>query len=206
MADLRAHHAENAATLQAVAQAVPSPPPAVVNPLLARGKLKKAPKPKAKAKKQDKQALQQTVEQVKRDELEVVSAGLEREQDVAGGEEAEVLDLADQLLAQLDTQLGEEAPLEQPSAPAAGLAVPTAPLRKSHSGSSSSSSGGAREALHDIKEGVKELFSSHSPRSESPPVGDQKISRQKARKVRSFRTLRSCSPLMLPLQRDHQRR
>ncbi|ORY89427.1 hypothetical protein BCR35DRAFT_300610 [Leucosporidium creatinivorum] len=177
MADLIQAHESNKATLQSVAQAVSPPTSPPPNPLLARGKLKKAPKPKQKSKKKDKE-LASTVQQVKQDELNVVSAGVGySDAGVAGGEEADVLDLADQLLAQLDAGAGEELkPIE-------GLVPPTQPLHKSSSGSSTGS-GGAREMLHEMKEGVNHLFHPNGEGSESPKDVEPKVSRQKARKLR----------------------
>lgn len=152
-------HEINKATLNSVQAAIP-------NPLLARGKLKKAPKPKSKSKKN----LASSVQQAKTSELQVIEADSDA---VAGAEEAEVLDLADQLLAQLDGQLEEKE----------GLAVPTEPLQKS---TSASSSGSAREKLHDMKEGVKDMFHSNSEDSATTD-GEPKVSRQKLRKVSSGR-------------------
>lgn len=177
MAELIEVHETNMATLHSVAQAVSPPTSPPVNPLLARGKLKKAPKPKQKSKKKDKE-LATMVQQVKEDELSVVSAGVGySDAGVAGGEEADVLDLADQLLAQLDAGADEE------PKPTEGLAPPTQPLHKSSSGSSTGS-GGAREMLHDMKEGVNHLFHPNGEGSQSPKDGEPKVSRQKLRKVR----------------------
>lgn len=151
-------HETDKATLEQVA----------TNPLLARGKLKKAkPKASSKGKKKD---LAATVQQVKAQEIEVIEADAG-----AGGEEAEVLDLADQLLAQLDGQL------DDPEPKTAGLTVPTQPLEKSTSGSSTGSHHSAREKLHEMKEGMKEVFNpSHASGSGSE---EPKVSRQKLRKV-----------------------
>lgn len=174
MADPLEVHQTNKATLESVAETLPPS----TNPLLARGKLKKATKKPAK-KKQGSTGLAATVQQVKEQELEVISADA-----VAGGEEAEVLDLADQLLAQLDGNLEDQTQ--------GRLAVPTEPLQKS---TSASSTGSTREKLHGMKEGVKDLFHFHSEENGT----EQKVSRQKARKVSPVSPSTLGAQLSIPL-------
>lgn len=175
-----AHHEHNKETLVAAAAAV-SPPPPALNPLLARGKLKKPAKGGSAGKGKGKAKIVKDVYKAKQDELEVVSAG-----GVGGGEEGEVLDLADQLLEQLGGQLeddaGNAAPPPAPSKsepPSRGTPLsPSSTLTTNSQGSGHS----AREMFQGFKEDLKDAF---LPSRQSPNGnGERKMGRQEARKVR----------------------
>lgn len=198
-------HDTNKATLDSVAERI-SPQSTAMNPLLNRSKPKKSggsSKSKSKSGKSsssssskngsDAKDMAKAVQQVKRDELAVVSS------DLAAQDEADVLDLADQLLEQLDARdKDDRQPLTAEPIPIAGAAgqdkentglkPPSGKqLKKSSSTSSVGSGTSARERLHDMKEGFKNAFSPHSSPSSSPMPDDTKMSRQKARKVRTTR-------------------
>ncbi|GAA6008155.1 hypothetical protein JCM11491_001904 [Sporobolomyces phaffii] len=169
------HHEHNKEVLASVATTLP---PATagpkINPLLARGKLKPAKKPNSstsKGKKGKSKELVQDVKAARADELNVV------EQDdpaVDPQEETDVLDLADQLLEQLDSQLGaNDAPVvsSQPIEPLASNSSST-------SVSSTSSSATARERFQGFKNGMRDAFHLNHE------GGEKKVSRQQARKLR----------------------
>lgn len=176
--ELNQAHQVNKATLESIQSSQPPPP----NPLLQRNKLKSSRKPKPKSKsKSGTAALVDTVNQTKNAELNVISAGIGySDSGVAGGEEGEVLDLADQLLEQLDARLADEQDSsEDDGEQSSGLLIPKA------SGSASATeygagggSGGLREKMHDIKTGLQDKLSGDS--------GEKKVSRQQARKVMSI--------------------
>ncbi|KAL7339350.1 amidohydrolase family protein [Rhodotorula toruloides] len=175
-----AHHEHNKETLVAAAAAV-SPPPPALNPLLARGKLKKPAKGGSAGKGKGKAKIVKDVYKAKQDELEVVSAG-----GVGGGEEGEVLDLADQLLEQLGGQLeddaGNAAPPPAPSKsepPSRGTPLsPSSTLTTNSQGSGHS----AREMFQGFKEDLRDAF---LPSRQSPNGnGERKMGRQEARKLR----------------------
>ncbi|GAA5925227.1 deubiquitinase OTU2 [Sporobolomyces koalae] len=173
------HHEHNKEVLASVASTLP---PATsgpkINPLLARGKLKPAKKPNSstnKVKKGKAKELVQDVRAARQDELQVISTG---DDGIDPAEEGDVLDLADQLLDQLDSQLGvnDDASLvsSQPIEPLASNSSTSSTSSKS----STSSSGTARERLHDFKEGMMGAFRQHDGN------GEKKVSRQQARKLR----------------------
>lgn len=175
-----AHHEHNKETLVAAAAAV-SPPPPALNPLLARGKLKKPAKGPSASRSKGKAKVVKDVYKAKQDELEVVSAG-----GVAGGEEGEVLDLADQLLEQLGGQLDDGArgapppsapPQSEPSSRGTPLS-PSSTLTANSQGSGHS----ARDMFHGFKEDLKDAFL--SSRQSPNGGGERKMGRQQARKVR----------------------
>lgn len=198
-------HDTNKAVLESVQDAVSPPnsppsaaPAAAPNPLLSRGKLKKSGK-SSKSSSKFKGSKGSTtpdfinaVEQAKKDELAVVSSA--GASDDANAESADVLDLADQLLAQLDAR----DPADETSAgpiPIAnhdsGLKPPQASSAQLKKSSSSSSVGSGNSRFHDMKEGIKHAFSPHShshpssPNDTGTPQPDGKMSRQKARKASS---------------------
>ncbi|GAA6013843.1 hypothetical protein JCM10207_008210 [Rhodosporidiobolus poonsookiae] len=167
-----AHHEHNKATLVEAAASTGARTPPALNPLLARGKLKKKSAP-AKNNKKNRVELVKDVYKAKQDELEVVSSG-----GPDPAEEGEVLDLADQLLEQLGGQLEDDqaAEVAQAQAQGQGEGKPLSPS-STHSGASSST----RDRLHDFKEGMKDAF---LPNRHSEGNGDRKVGRQEMRKLR----------------------
>ncbi|KWU46966.1 OTU-domain-containing protein [Rhodotorula sp. JG-1b] len=178
-------HEQNVDTLVSAATKVVPPPPAL-NPLLARGKLRKTNSGGVGKKKNSKNSkppaptrteLIKDVYQAKQGELEVVSAG-----GADPAEEGDVLDLADQLLQQLGDQIEEDqqqrtegaAPPSASSLNAAAAASSTgaavdsrkttstgamSPVPSTASSHASHGSGQtARERLHDFKDGLKDAF------------------------------------------------
>jgi OTU domain-containing protein 6 len=178
-------HEQNVDTLVSAATKVVPPPPAL-NPLLARGKLKKTNSGGVGKKKNSKGSKQpaptrteliKDVYQAKQGELEVVSAG-----GADPAEEGDVLDLADQLLQQLGDQIEEDQQQRTegaapPSASSLNVAAPasstgaavdsrkttaTGAMSPAPSTASSHVSHGsgqtARERLHDFKDGLKDAF------------------------------------------------
>lgn len=195
-------HLLNKATLNSVESVLKAAPPITssssqasstgtatppVNPLLNRGKPKAAKKPNKKLKKKVGGApapeLVSAVQQAKAGELDVVGAG---GIDDDGKEEEEVLDLADQLLEQLDARLGEEEP-------AAAKAEASPPA------------GGTREKLGEMIEGAKEALGVNE-NGETSSNGEPRVSRQKARKVRLRVLLDVCSSLAHPVQSSQLRK
>lgn len=180
------HHEHNKEVLASVASTLlPSTSGPKINPLLARGKLKPAKKPNSstnKVKKGKSKELVKEVQAAKRDELNVIS---QEDPTVDAREEGDVLDLADQLLEQLDSQLGaNDAPVVSSQE-----IEPLASNSSSASKSSTSSSGTARERFNGFKEGMRDAFMPN--RHQEGGAGEKKVSRQQARKV--------CSPLSPPL-------
>ncbi|GAA5893933.1 deubiquitinase OTU2 [Sporobolomyces salmoneus] len=172
------HHEHNKEVLASVASTLPpSTSGPKINPLLARGKLKPAKKPNSstnKAKKGKSKELVQDVKEAKQDELNVIS---QDDPTVDQAEQGDVLDLADQLLEQLDSQLGaNDAPVVSSQE-----IEPQASNSSSTSKSSTSSSGTARERFNDFKEGMRDAF---MPNRHQESGGDKKVSRQQARKLR----------------------
>ncbi|GAA5992288.1 hypothetical protein JCM11641_001163 [Rhodosporidiobolus odoratus] len=167
-----AHHEANKATLVSAASSITPPPPAL-NPLLARGKLKKASSSN-KSKTKSKTDKIKSVYQAKQDELQVVSAG-----GPDPVEEGQVLDLADQLLEQLGGQLEDDQAAEAAEAtssptPSSSRGAPLSPT------STQSSEKGTMDKLHDFKEDLKDTF---LPNRNSDG-GEKKVNRQQARKLR----------------------
>lgn len=167
-------HATNQAVLESIIPLVSSPAP---NPLLSRTKLKPAKKPKVK-----KANLVASVKAVRDSELKVIDAG----DGAMSGEEADVLDLADRLLDQLDEERAVQEPTRKLSK---GLSdeldahtEDKTGTRDSRASMSSVGSGsGARDMLHGLKEDFKEkLKIGHS---EDNGKEEKKPSRQQARKV-----------------------
>lgn len=202
------HHEQNVETIvRAAAQVVPPPP--ALNPLLARGKLKKSnssqnTNKKNKNKNKSTTAAGRTelikdVYQAKQDELGVVSAGAGAAA-VDPHEESEVLDLADQLLQQLGDQVDDDDGTSTEvggSTRAVGTHTPSGAMSPAPSTTSSHASHGssARERLHDLKEDIKGAFlpnrKADHQSSASPLMagvsdgGEKKMGRQEARKVSS---------------------
>lgn len=176
-------HEQNVDMLVSAATKVVPPPPAL-NPLLARGKLKKTNSGGVGKKKNSKGSKQQPasrtelikdVYQAKQGELEVVSAG-----GADPAEEGDVLDLADQLLQQLGDQIEEDQQRTEGAAPpsassltaaapaSTGAAVdstkttstgamsPAPSMASSHASHGSGQT--ARERLHDFKDGLRDAF------------------------------------------------
>jgi hypothetical protein len=169
------HHEHNKEVLASVASTLPpSTSGPKINPLLARGKLKPAKKPNNstnKAKKGKSKELVKDVKEAKRDELNVIS---QDDPAVDAQEEGDVLDLADQLLEQLDSQLGAN----EASVVSSQEIEPLPSNSSSTSKSSTSSSGTARERFADFKEGMRDAFMPNRHHE-----GEKKVSRQQARKV-----------------------
>jgi len=187
------HHEHNKEVLASAASTLPpSTSGPSINPLLARGKLKPAKKPNSstgKVKKGKSKELVKDVKSAKEDELNVVST---ENSGVDPGEEGQVLDLADQLLEQLDSQLGAtDAPVVSDQ-----VIEPLPSNSSTSSKSSTSSSGTAREKFNGFKEGMKDAFMPNRNHE-----GDKKVSRQQARKVKYSSSSRSPSPseLTVPL-------
>ncbi|GAA5983500.1 hypothetical protein JCM10908_000310 [Rhodotorula pacifica] len=210
MASAAQHHEQNVQTLVSAATKVVPPPPAL-NPLLARGKLKKTNSGGVNKKKNknkqpaDRTELIKDVYRAKQDELEVVSAG-----GADPAEEGDVLDLADQLLQQLGNQIEQDqsaetaeggAPIAGSSASSLAVASSTgaaldsrATSREGAPSTTSSHASGhtARERLNDFKDGLKDAFlpnrrsdHGHSSGTASPAgSGEKKMGRQEARKLR----------------------
>ncbi|GAA5844305.1 hypothetical protein JCM3766R1_002905 [Sporobolomyces carnicolor] len=173
------HHEHNKEVLASVASTLPpSTSGPKINPLLARGKLKPAKKPNSstnKVKKGKSKELVKEVQAAKRDELNVIS---QEDPTVDAREEGDVLDLADQLLEQLDSQLGaNDAPVVSSQE-----IEPLASNSSSASKSSTSSSGTARERFNGFKEGMRDAFMPN--RHQEGGAGEKKVSRQQARKLR----------------------
>ena len=171
------HHEHNKEVLASAASTLPpSTSGPSINPLLARGKLKPAKKPNSstgKIKKGKSKELVKDVKSAKEDELNVAST---ENSGVDPGEEGQVLDLADQLLEQLDSQLGAtDAPVVSDQ-----VIEPLPSNSSTSSKSSTSSSGTAREKFNGFKEGMKDAFMPNRNHE-----GDKKVSRQQARKVKS---------------------
>ncbi|GAA5856732.1 hypothetical protein JCM8547_008813 [Rhodosporidiobolus lusitaniae] len=155
-----AHHAANKETLLEAAATAKAP---ISNPLLARGKLKKASKkPRASTVKK--------VQKARQDELDVVSAG-----GPDPVEEGEVLDLADQLLEQLGGDLDDDEAAKLGSLDTQ-LSPPTSPPAVSVS-----PGGTVSERLHGLKEDLKDAF---LPNRNSDGGAERKVGRQQARKLR----------------------
>ncbi|GJN90676.1 hypothetical protein Rhopal_003688-T1 [Rhodotorula paludigena] len=176
-----AHHARNTATMVEAAAAT-SPKVPALNPLLARGKLKKANKGSSSGSK-SKNKLVKEVYKAKQDELQVVSAG-----GPDPVEEGEVLDLADQLLEQLGGQLEEDHAKEAAGAPSVGSSLaPSSRNGTLSPGSTTSahshgSSGSARDRLQGFKDDLKDAFMPN--RNSDGGSGEKKVNRQQARKLR----------------------
>lgn len=172
--DLLESHETNKTVLTTVAPTLsspaPAPSPSPPNPLLSRIKLKPARKPKPKSKK----ALVGQVAQAKASELAVIDAG-----GAAGGEEAEVLDLADQLLEQLEAQDSQNA--EAPATSGGAMHIENATVGRG--GGEGDSGGSTKDKLHELKEDLKEKLRISG--NEGAVVVEKKVSRQQARKVRS---------------------
>ncbi|GAA5959273.1 hypothetical protein JCM3765_005129 [Sporobolomyces pararoseus] len=171
------HHEHNKEVLASVASTLPpSTSGPKINPLLARGKLKPAKKPNNstnKVKKGKSKELVKEVKEAKKDELNVVS---QEDPSVDPQEEGDVLDLADQLLEQLDSQLGAN---DEPVVSSQEI-EPLPSNSSSTSKSSTSSSGTARERFNGFKEGMRDAFMPNRHQE----GGEKKISRQQARKLR----------------------
>ncbi|GAA5880281.1 hypothetical protein JCM16303_003879 [Sporobolomyces ruberrimus] len=171
------HHEHNKEVLASIASALPpSTSGPKVNPLLARGKLKPAKKPNSstnKVKKGKSKELVKDVQDAKRDELNVVS---QDDPSIDPGEEGDVLDIADQLLEQLDSQLGAG----QGPVVSSQEIEPLPSNSSSSSRTSTSSSGTARERFNGFKEGMKDAFMPNRGQE----GGEKKVSRQQARKLR----------------------
>lgn len=170
-----AHHAANTQTVVDAAAAT-KPTPSALNPLLARGKLKKGGKGSS-AKGKSKAKLVKDVAKARQDELNVVTSG-----GPDPAEEGEVLDLADQLLEQLGGHLedndaqAQPAPLQEASTsqtPASNNALSPTP---SHGSGQST-----RERFQGFKEDLKDAF---MPNRNSDGNGERKVNRQQARKLR----------------------
>lgn len=175
-----AHHEANTQTVVDAAAAT-KPTPSALNPLLARGKLKKGGKGSS-AKGKSKAKLVKDVAKARQDELNVVTSG-----GPDPAEEGEVLDLADQLLEQLGGHLedndaqAQPAPLQEASTsqtPASNNALSPTP---SHGSGQST-----RERFQGFKEDLKDAF---MPNRNSDGNGERKVNRQQARKVRSTTAL-----------------
>ncbi|GAA6034086.1 hypothetical protein JCM8097_000687 [Rhodosporidiobolus ruineniae] len=169
-----AHHAQNLRTLEDAVAVAGSPTPPAVNPLLARGKLKKKGSSNKTSTKSKSKAVKE-VYKAKQDELNVISSG-----GPDAAEEGEVLDLADQLLEQLGGQLDDDAAAEVATSTEANGGSKGTPLSPT-STQASSTGGSARERLHDLKEDLKDAF---LPNRNSDAGGDRRPNRQQARKLR----------------------
>ncbi|GAA5825130.1 hypothetical protein JCM10212_000351, partial [Sporobolomyces blumeae] len=179
MTPAQEHHEHNKETLAAVASALPPSSAPKINPLLSRGKLKPAKKPNANTKKVKKgkaKDLVQDVQAARQDELNVVS-GQDGSVDVE--EEGDVLDLADQLLEQLDSKLGEASDAPVVSDKEIEPQSSNASASSASSRTSTGSTGSARERFQGFKEGVKDAFMPNRSHD-----GEKKVSRQQARKLR----------------------
>ncbi|GAA5895277.1 hypothetical protein JCM8208_005960 [Rhodotorula glutinis] len=171
-----AHHAQNTQTIVAAAAAT-KPTPSALNPLLARGKLKK-PTKGSSAKGKSKAKLVKDVTKARQDELNVVSSG-----GPDPAEEGEVLDLADQLLEQLGGHLDDD-PTVSTTAPAPGHASTSQPATPSNALSPTPSHGSGhstRERFNGFKEDLKDAF---MPNRNTDTNGERKPNRQHARKLR----------------------
>lgn len=171
------HHEHAKAVLTQAAASIPSPPPSIaLNPLLARGKLKKA---KGGSKK--KTTTLKDVKKAKAEELGVISQ-TETGGEVDPAEQGEVLDLADQLLLQLGGDDDEE---QQPAQaiPIGGAPSSSTAAKPIGPPAASPSSSSARERLHELKEDFKDAF---LPNRNTDGNGEKKVNRQQARKVRFF--------------------
>ncbi|BGP40304.1 OTU protein [Rhodotorula kratochvilovae] len=168
------HHARNTQTIvDAAASTSPTPP--ALNPLLARGKLKKPSKSAGKGKGKGK--LIKEVYKAKQDELNVVSSG-----GPDPVEEGAVLDLADQLLEQLGGQLEDDevataVPDQAPAAASKGTPLSAASTTSSHGSGTST-----RDRFHGFKEDLKDAFLPN--RNSDGANGERKVNRQHARKLR----------------------
>lgn len=185
MADVANAHTTNLAKLESISSALASspstssdlsvavPPAATLNPLLSRTKLKPARKAKPKAKSK-KTPLAGEVEQIKANELDVVSTGIRAAPD-GEGDEGEVLDLADQLLEHLESiRVGKEE--EKGKEKAVAKARPT-------------SVGGPLHGFNEAMLGMLHIgnHAGHAvePQEKNvPQEKEKKVSRQQARKVR----------------------
>ncbi|KAM0791376.1 hypothetical protein ACM66B_005841 [Microbotryomycetes sp. NB124-2] len=162
-----------------------------VNPLLSRGKLKKASKPKSKTKAKGNQPASTSQATSSGTSTPATLEGdAAAAQTTSDGNGNEVDDLADQLLAQLDAR--------DSSGSAAGQGASQPQLDEHHrptvggrsaSGGGHDSSGGhshsAREKLHDMKEGVKDvLLPNHKEHHGHSTSETERVSRQKARKLK----------------------
>jgi len=177
-----AHHAQNTQTIVEAAAAT-KPTPSALNPLLARGKLKK-PGKASSGKGKSKAKLVKDVTKARQDELNVVSSG-----GPDPAEEGEVLDLADQLLEQLGGHLDDDS--APPSTAPASTSQPATPSNALSPTPSHGSGHSTRERFNGFKEDLKDAF---MPNRNSDASGDRKPNRQHARKVRPL-------SLLLPLGR-----
>ncbi|KAK4053937.1 OTU protein [Microbotryomycetes sp. JL221] len=167
------------------------------NPLLARGKLKKASKPKQKSANKSKQSSGTTTPSTTAQAPMTTSTKAtmndfdEESRDGQAGNDADVDDLADQLLAQLDARDQHSPPLASTSREQALTAHSNVKSNNSSTSLASHGSGSSsttREKLHDIKQGVKDvLLPNHKAESSNATQrtsGGDKVSRQKARKLK----------------------
>lgn len=178
-------HNTNQAVLESIIPLVSLPAP---NPLLSRKKLKPAKKPKVK-----KANLVASVKAVKDSELKIVEAG----DGALSGGEADVLDLADRLLDQLDEERAVEEP---PKKLTKGLLHELDAHKQNNTGArdsrtsmssvGSGSESGVRDMLHGLKEDLKEKFEIGNP--EDNEKEEKKPSRQQARKVSTEVIIRRC--------------
>ncbi|GAA5918086.1 hypothetical protein JCM6882_004986 [Rhodosporidiobolus microsporus] len=173
-----AHHEANKHTVLAAAAATSPPPPPASNPLLSRGKLKKAKSGSSSGSKKPAKKVAKEVLKAKNDELNVVSSG-----GPDPVEEGEVLDLADQLLEQLGGQLSDgEDGTAQKAAEAATSPKSSTPMSPNsmHSDKSGSST---RDRLNGFKEDLKDAFMPNR-NLDGTGGGEKKVNRQQARKLR----------------------
>ncbi|KAK4054463.1 OTU protein [Microbotryomycetes sp. JL201] len=158
------------------------------NPLMARGRLKKASKPKSKAAKKSKTTPSSQTSSG------ILTPNFAHDNGPAVEADDDVDDLADQLLAQLDARDGENTASQSDQTRLqstrrqddSGDRI----LQDGNSAASPGHSHSARDKLHDLKEGVKDALTPNhgvdgdEANLETRATPTERVSRQKARKLK----------------------
>ncbi|KAM0753088.1 OTU-domain-containing protein [Meredithblackwellia eburnea MCA 4105] len=158
-------HNLNKAKLESLAQ------PQQTNPLLNRSKLNKK-STSSNSKKKNAQTKKQ-VQNIKSNELHLISESIQQGQNIVDHDQADVLDLADQLLQQLDQRDAQQAAAAQSNSSSVSSPLPPP--------DSSSSSATPTTSARGFKEDMLEKLNISPHPSGS---GEKKVSRQQARKLR----------------------